>query len=86
MIAHQEGRGTHERRTGDRQLYPGLEGILAKGEAEPQRSRDPGPARDPLQVPPHNEREGGPRSDAEGEPRDQPRYTLAVHLTSPPSS
>jgi hypothetical protein len=36
-----------------------------------------------LQVLQSNEREGGPHGDAEGEPRNQSRDTLAVHLHSP---
>jgi hypothetical protein len=34
-----------------------------------------------LQVLKDNIREGGPHGDAEGQPRDQPRNALAVHLT-----
>jgi hypothetical protein len=33
-----------------------------------------------LQVLQDNIRNGGPHGDAEGQPRDQPRNTLAVHL------
>ncbi len=36
-----------------------------------------------LQVFQHNEGEGGPHGDAEGETRDQPRDALAIHLPSP---
>jgi hypothetical protein len=42
--------------------------------AKAEIPEDPGLPRDPLQVPlqvpQHNEREGGPHSDAEGEPRE----------------
>jgi hypothetical protein len=37
-----------------------------------------------LQVLQSNEREGGPHGDAEGEPRNQSRNPLAIHLLSPP--
>jgi hypothetical protein len=35
-----------------------------------------------LQVPEGKKRKGGPHGDAEGQPRDQPRDALAIHLTS----